>query len=723
MARTPGSVAALAALLLALGAAACGSVWHERPLPAPVSLDPGTGSGGLLAGFGRADITPPPGVGLGGNGPEGNVATGWRHRLYARALLLEDPGGERLALVVLDQAHVSANLHRIAAESLLADTGIGADRLIVSATHTHSGTSHFYAERQLNGSSSRLEGYDSTMVHFLVNGIVRAVRQARDSLAPARAAWGFARVPGFTRNRSYAKAYCRNPAALRFPCAGEPGGDSPDSLIRSVDHEWKLLRVDRRDGSGRYRPAGAYSVLAIHGTANPSITTLLDGDIHAVVERRLERLIDSANGKPGGFANEAVHVMANGTEGDVSPDRPDSALCPTPALRSPPFAGPRSPAPPWSWVDADSTVLERCFAAARRWIDDAGTAMGDSVFAAFQRLEGGLTPSFPIRRAFTTLRLSGNGGLCAKPVVGTATAAGASDVATRVAGWKMLGVIPSGIEQGGHAIRKPSGCQAEKRVLLAPIQSAIIVGKHGLPEVAQLSLVRMGDVFLAAVPAEPTTTTGRIIADSVKASSSPDARVIVVSLANGFMQYVTTRHEYAGQTYEGASTIYGPNTAEFFAARFAELARTLPAGAPRSPPAAVLPMTAYPGKSLRLLPDRTATPALTGGRVLLSQACLEGGRRRITWLDEPPGRLAPALGQVLEVSEPRGSVWEPVAWDDQRDVVVEAVGPENGRGFRWSVTIARPALSTGRLRLRLLARGQLPETLHDLKGCTEAEGR
>jgi neutral ceramidase len=492
-----------------------------------------------------------------------------------------------------------------------------------------------------------------------------------------------------------------------------------------VDNEWKLLRVDREDALGVYRPAGVYSVLAVHGTANPSITTLIDGDIHAIVERRLEYLIDSLNGKPHGFVNEAVHVFANGTEGDVSPDRPEAAQCRLPTLRPPPFAGPRAPAAPWIWADADSVELATCFAEARAWIDDSGKRMGDALFVKYQDLAGALTPGFPIRRAFTTLRLPGQGGLCAAPVVGTATAAGASDVPTRVAGWKILGVIPSGIEQGDHAAIKPKGCQAEKRILLGGLQSALIVGEHGLPDVAQLSLVRMGKVFLATVPAEPTTTTGRIIGNALKvAVGDTTARVIVVSLANGFMQYVTTRKEYAGQTYEGASTLYGPGTTEFFARNFAELAVTLAAANQPSPPAFVAPITAYPGKPVSILPRKTAAPALIGPRVVLSDVCLPGGRRRVTWLDEPPGVLAPWEGQVLEILERRGSDKVPVAWDDQSDVVVEAVRPRTLRrpegtreGFEWSLTLSRQNLARSGLHIRFLKRGELGDTTHELTSC------
>jgi neutral ceramidase len=722
MARTARSLIRLLPVLVTAG---CGGGWYAHPLPVAESPPPAGGIGQLRAGFGRADVTPPPGVGLGGNGPEGQVSTGYRHRLYVRALLLEDPAGERIALVVADQPHISANLHRLAAERLLLETGVGADRLIVSATHTHSGTSHFYGERQLNGSSSRLEGYDPAVVDLLVNGIVRAVRQAADSLRPARAAWGFVRVPDFTRNRSYPLAYCENSVAVRdVPCRDEPGGTDTTNARRAVDNEWKLLRIDRMDASGVYRPAGAYSVFAIHGTANPSTTTLLDGDIHAVVERRLERRIDRVNGKPEGFATHAVHVFANGAEGDVSPNRPRPATdCPLPALRAPAFAGPRAAVAPWQWQDAGSRELTECFAAARAWIDAKGAEVADTIFATYEQLGARLTPQFFVRRAFTTERLPGRDGLCGKPVVGTSTAAGASDVPTRVAGWRILGFIPAGFEQGGHAaLKNAKGCQGRKRILLGGLQSALIVGEHGLPDAAQLSLLRLGEVYVATVPAEPTTVTARLIRDGVRgALNDASARVIVVSHTNGFLQYVTTREEYAVQTYEGGSTLYGPGTADFLVTRFAALAPSLLG--PSSPPVKVAPLMAYPGDPKPLLPDSAAEPRLAGTRRVLANQCLANGGRRITWLDEPPGRLAPHHGQVLELLEERGAGWTAVAWDDQSDVVVEAVEPKRvknpaARGYEWSVALARRV--TGPLRLRLLPRGSLPDQTLDVPACTAA---
>src|SRR5438132_12744572 len=82
-------VSARAPVALAVSLVAAGCIaYYQQPLPSPRSSRPVPASG-LRAGFGRADITPPPGVGLAGNGPEGRRAAGYRVHLYARALLLE----------------------------------------------------------------------------------------------------------------------------------------------------------------------------------------------------------------------------------------------------------------------------------------------------------------------------------------------------------------------------------------------------------------------------------------------------------------------------------------------------------------------------------------------------------------------------------------------------------------------------------------------------------
>ena len=310
-------VRARAPVALAVSLVTSGCIaYHELPLPSPTSARPVPAAlPGLRAGFGRADITPPPGVGLAGNGPEGRRAAGYRVRLYARALLLEDRTGERVAFVVADLAQVTPNLQRLTAERIRDSTGIGADRLVIAATHVHSGPGHFYAERQYNQSTSQVVGYDSAMVEFLVSRLARAVLDAQRDLRLARVAWSATAVWGHTRNRSY-QAFLRNKPEWTPPAPVAPG---LDATHRAVNPLWTLLRVDQRGrgADSAYRPAGALSVFAVHGTADAPENELLDAGIHGIVERGLERHVDSLSRRGAGY-----HLVANGAEGDVSPDWP-----------------------------------------------------------------------------------------------------------------------------------------------------------------------------------------------------------------------------------------------------------------------------------------------------------------------------------------------------------------------------------------------------------------
>src|SRR3989454_11482286 len=99
-------------------------------MPAVLSPLPRPAAGAVLqAGFARVDITPPAGVGLAGEGPEGGEARGYRLRLYARVLVLADRGGNRLAIVVADLPLGSAALHRRGAAPPARTPGLGGDRL------------------------------------------------------------------------------------------------------------------------------------------------------------------------------------------------------------------------------------------------------------------------------------------------------------------------------------------------------------------------------------------------------------------------------------------------------------------------------------------------------------------------------------------------------------------------------------------------------------------
>jgi neutral ceramidase len=696
------------AALLAPLAAACG--YHARPLPAPLSgvtigcptdtaRETGRGLGRLYAGFAKTDITAPPGVSLAGSGPEGKEARGYRMRLYARVIVLDNPRGQRLVFIVADLPHVSVALQRFVAARILCATGVGSDRLIFSATHTHSAPGNFYETRQYNRAGSVVPGYDSLGTEWLASRIAEAVIRAAKAPAPARLAWSVTPVWGHTRNRSY-DAWRLN---LPKPVPPFPVPPGLDTLKQAVDPSWTMIRIDTLAADGTsYRPAGVVSVFAIHGTGNASENDLLDGDIHALVERRLERAMDAINDSldrrdadSTAFRTRAVHLFANGTEGDVSPDWPPEGRCRVPTLRpAPNSGGPRSPHR-WQWEHPPSEHVGRCLAVARAYVNQVGEDLGDSAVAIFRRLDDSGRIDVRVERAFMTMHLKDPKwfGLCDKPAVGTSTAAGADDAPTRFAHWRFAGFLDVGLEEGGGAVLKhPKGCQREKNGLLS-----VALGEHDLPEVAQLMVVRIGGLLLGALPAETTTEAGAQIRRAVAAVARPDTlHVTLLGLANGFMQYVATEQEYSAQTYEGGSTLYGPKSAAVLGSALAELARHLKEEQWQSPAERVDSVTMYPGASARIFPAPTEWPNPLPRHGEPKATC-EGDTLVVRWRDARPGTLQPADSALLEIQD-SASGWGHVAWDDDPQVEVRAVR-EYRKGADWEMRWATSGRSTWRVQL------------------------
>ena len=709
----------LFAVWLASGLAACGGA-HVFTLPAPVSHPPEPTSSGLRAGFGRADITPPPGVPIGVYGPEGRQSTGYRHRIYVRTLALEDRDGERVLFAVADLPNVSLLLHRLVAERLLAsDTGIGTDRFMLSATHTHAGPANFYEAKQYNEHGSALPGYDSLIVSFLVDRIHRAALQAVDALQPARVRWGAIRAAGVTRNRSL-PAFHRN-ISQPHGDVSRPAGEVAGMV--TVNDTLTMMRVDVCDKNwSSCRPKGAFSVFAIHGTGNPAANDLIDGDIHAIVERRLERHIDSLNGALAHDRPDAVHLLANGAEGDVQPDFDLSTRCERKARYLPGLGptGNRRPTPPEIW-DISDDVLEQCLYEARHELNRLGDAIGDRAIELFDQLIPAEAPlsGRHVERAFTTIRISDlveDRALC-EPRLGKAAAAGSTeDGRTRVENWRPFWLLQLGFTEGGPAAaRDAGGCHAEKAVLLGGLQGRI-VGKYGFPMAAQFAVVRVGETVLAFLPAEPTTEVGRRIRRTLRASlGSTDSldRIVVVGLSNGYVHYVSTREEYSVQHYEGGATLYGPQTAAVFIEQLDRLATSLERG---KPVAEVLPVDYDPGRHRSYFAgEASGPPAADIVRKFTGVSCEISGFRA-TWIDLFPGRLVPADGLLLEIQSlaPSGT-WETVAWDDGA-IEVRALRDRGSTGYEWEARWVGEPGPGREYRVHLLAREGLPE-LYETAEC------
>ena len=209
----------------------------------------------LLAGVGRADITPRPGMPMAGYSANGSYGKGFRTRLYARAIYLKPVGQGPVAMVQCDLLTGSELVHRRVAELVAGKTDLDLKGIMLSATHTHSGPGNLSGSNFYLMNTANAGGLDLKFFDFIAGQIASAIIDAYNSRRPARIATGSAEIYGFTRNRSI--------QAYRANLNADPvkAGD----IRKAVNPTMYMVRVDCFDAkSGAYVPAGALTVYSIH---------------------------------------------------------------------------------------------------------------------------------------------------------------------------------------------------------------------------------------------------------------------------------------------------------------------------------------------------------------------------------------------------------------------------------------------------------------------------
>jgi neutral ceramidase len=254
------------------------------------------------AGAFAMDITPPR-LPISVNGGMNDVrATAVHDRLHARCLVLDD-GTTRLALVVCDSCLLPRELldeaKRLAAEA----SGLPADRMLISATHTHSAptaTGVFQSDP------------DADYQKFLTERIARGIEKAAANLAPARIGWGVGREP----NQVFNRRWKMKPGTI----AADPFGRLTDQVKMNPGYQH----------AGLVEPAGPtdpeVSILSVQSPAGRPIALLANYSLHYVggvpplsadyfgaFAERLAQLLEAGKSDP-----PFVGIMSNGTSGDIN---------------------------------------------------------------------------------------------------------------------------------------------------------------------------------------------------------------------------------------------------------------------------------------------------------------------------------------------------------------------------------------------------------------------
>ncbi len=225
--------------------------------------------------------------------------------LHARCFVLDD-GATRIALVVIDNIYVSREVLDEAKRLVTEATGLPADRMLMSGTHTHSSVSARWPNPLQPG--KEFTEYQRFVAHRIADG----VRCAIYNLQPARIAWGTADLPG----QVFCRRWLLKPGAELFNPFGEPDqakmnpGNRPDLLKPAgpVDPQIAFLAIETADG----RPLGLLANYSLHyvGGTGPNH---ISADYFGAFADRIQQLLGADRLDP-----PFVGAMSNGTSGNIN---------------------------------------------------------------------------------------------------------------------------------------------------------------------------------------------------------------------------------------------------------------------------------------------------------------------------------------------------------------------------------------------------------------------
>ncbi|KAI9338698.1 Neutral/alkaline non-lysosomal ceramidase-domain-containing protein [Zopfochytrium polystomum] len=560
----------------------------------------------IVAGVGKADATPFIGnIPMLGYGEPGMTADGIHLRTYARAFVFANPDSpaSRVVFVSIDIGFVSAKTRILAAEYLVKKLPqgekhlYGIENIMVSATHTHAapGGMEDYFLYQIP-SFGVLPGQRERVASAIADSIVEAHHDLQKRTqggvqdgenVTGNVVKGKRQVSGAGVNRSL-KAYLANPEEERL--AHEPDGGSVDRqmlLLAILDSQ---LSTERNTEPKHERLAGILNWFAVHGTSMNKTTHLVSGDNKGYASYLWEL-------EKGGVA-----AFAQTNAGDVSPNLL-GGVCKSSGV---PCDGSKTccggnpieciARGPGYEAKLDDTVATQIIGA-RQF--HAAAAIVDEVLNSTKTASAPISGRIHFRHAYIDMsdftfpdpeNPSGDTTVTTcPPTLGYSFAAGTTDgygagvfhqgdnsTAGSVSWFvkpilavikRILGPPP------GEAVRK---CQSPKPVLLGGWRNPYA----WLPRVVPVQLYVVGtELVIVGVPGEVTTMAGRRLRRAVRSTlvsqkvirDNSNVDIVIAGLANEYASYITTRHEYSVQRYEGASTLFGKYTLEAYTEAFRRL--------------------------------------------------------------------------------------------------------------------------------------------------------
>lgn len=262
-------------------------------------LAPAARAGEFRVGAARVVITPPVGTPIGGSYSL-RPSNGVLDDLCARAIVVEQDGA-KAAFVGLDVCYTARPVITAARELIVGQTGIAPDRVMISATHTHSGP-----VQTRDNLMDKITGADRPLAKEftakLPGLIARAVAEADARLAAARASSLVARE----EHTSFNRRYWMKDGTLGWMTARSPDRVRPAGPI---DPDVGVCYFESTDKGSK--PLATYFNFAMHPTVVGGAKFC--ADYCGCVARRLAEFKGA----------DMVTLFANGCCGNINQINPD----------------------------------------------------------------------------------------------------------------------------------------------------------------------------------------------------------------------------------------------------------------------------------------------------------------------------------------------------------------------------------------------------------------
>jgi neutral ceramidase len=185
--------------------------------------------------------------------------------LFAKAMVIEDAGGERGVIVTTDLIGIAAEIGEPICARLQERAGLRREQIVLNASHTHTGPTLSATDTPRPGTNAEYTKATADYTRRLQNRIVDLVMQAIADLKPANLSWGIG-VAHFAMNRR------------EFTAKGVRLGVNPRGL---VDRSVPVLRIDGADG----KPRAVLFGYACHNTTLSQTDYMVSPDYAGYAQR------------------------------------------------------------------------------------------------------------------------------------------------------------------------------------------------------------------------------------------------------------------------------------------------------------------------------------------------------------------------------------------------------------------------------------------------------